>query len=59
MALTSWLDSMFMCPLCAQLFFNEDSVVYDEIYDDSICWHCAGELEQERKTNPETFANLS
>lgn len=49
MALTSWLDSMFSCPSCDELFFSDSSVVYNDIYGDSICWQCAESLEQEQK----------
>jgi len=58
MALTSWLDGQFICPSCDQLFFNDSSVVYDDILDDSICWQCAESLEEERKADSKTFASL-
>ena len=50
MALTSWLDSMFSCPSCDELFFCDSSVVYSDLYGDSICWRCEESLEQEQKS---------
>ena len=30
----------FDCPKCGQRYWEEQSVVYNEDYDDTICWQC-------------------
>jgi len=49
MALTSFFDQEFVCPSCDERYFNDDLVVYDEEWDDTICCHCSSELQAERQ----------
>ena len=35
----------FDCPKCDQRFWEEASLVYDEEFDDHICWQCHEEDE--------------
>jgi hypothetical protein len=37
----------FDCPVCTGRFWEEESVVYDERYDDSVCYQCAEEPKEE------------
>jgi hypothetical protein len=39
----------FDCPACTQRYWQEDSIVYDDEYDDHICYQCSDELQAERK----------
>ena len=39
----------FDCPLCDGRYWREDSVMYDEAYDGSVCHHCYDELQTERR----------
>ena len=39
----------FDCPSCDQRYWRDDSAVYDDEYDDHICYHCFDELQAERK----------
>ena len=39
----------FDCPLCTQRYWREESVMYDEGYDDSVCHHCYDKLQAERR----------
>ncbi len=36
----------FDCPVCDERYWQEDSVVYDERYDDSVCFCCAAEPKE-------------
>ena len=33
----------FDCPVCGGRYWEEDSVVYDDRHDDSVCYQCAEE----------------
>jgi hypothetical protein len=39
----------FDCPLCDGRYWREDSIMYDEAYDDDVCHHCYDELQAERR----------
>ena len=39
----------FDCPICTERYWEEDSVIYDEGYDDTICHNCSDELQRERR----------
>jgi len=36
----------FDCPVCDERYWQEDSVQYDERYDDDVCWRCADEPKE-------------
>ena len=37
----------FDCPVCTGRFWADESVVYDDRYDDSVCYQCAEEPKEE------------
>ena len=45
----------FDCPVCLQRYWGDDSSIYDDRYDDSVCYNCADEticeywLEEQKK----------
>jgi len=43
------MEGGFMCPLCNELYWREESVIYDEEVDDTICWQCVEALDEERE----------
>jgi len=43
------MEHPFQCPLCNELYWREESVVYDSVIDDSICFQCADSLHVERE----------
>lgn len=43
------MEYPFDCPACDQRYWRENSIVWDEEYDDHICHHCSDELQAERR----------
>ena len=44
------MNYAFDCPLCGEQYWNDNSIVYDEGYDDQVCYHCKDELDAERRS---------
>ena len=43
------MEYPFDCPACDQRYWRENSIMWDEEYDDHICHHCYDELQAERR----------
>lgn len=43
-------DYGFECPCCGQHYWKDESIIFDEGYDNTACYQCKDELDAERRS---------